>query len=233
MEYKSIGIYVLCRIPSIGDVAYFRREAQLKGTRNISPDQKNITLYIDEVKLGEHNDRPNLDRLIGDAEIGKVDHIIIADVLDLWHSPQKVFFAMQKLKQLAVPVTMLSFPTSQYWSLRNPVPFDDWEGSLILNLLHARRLAEDLQFVFDNYDTLEERVRNGIISRCIDPEMIEEYLLFYYLEPRDMEISDFAKLIGVETNDIEILKECWLPNAKPSDDMIRILGKELIAFYLA
>lgn len=233
MDYKNIGIYALCRILSIGDIEHFRREARFKGTRNISPDQENITLYIDEVKLGEHNDRTNLDRLIGDAESGKVDHIIIADVLDLWHSPQKVFDAMRKLKQLAVPVTMQSFPTSQYWALRNPVPFDDWEGSLIFNTLHAQRMVNDLQFVYENYDRLEERVRNGIISRCIDHEMVEEYLLFYYLEPRDMEIADFANLIGVETDDIDILKECWLPNAKQRDMMIEILGKELIAFFLA
>lgn len=233
MEYKNIGIYALCRIPTIGEVEHFRREAQFKGTRNVSWDKKNFTVYMDEARVGEHCDRPKLDQLIADAETGTVDHIIIADVLDLWHSPQKIYEAMKKLSQLETPVAMHSCPTSQYWTLRNPVPFDDWEGSLILNSLHARRLVDDLQFVYDNYDNLDERVRNGIISRCIDPEMIEEYLLFYYLEPRDMEVSDFAKLIGVETDDIEILKECWLPNAKPSDVMIRVLGKELLAFFLA
>lgn len=233
MEYKNIGVYVLCRIPAIGDTDYFQREAEFKGTRNISPDQKNITLYIDEVKVGEKSDRANLDRLLADAECGKVDHIIIADVLDLWHSPQRIFDTVQRLKQLETSVTIRSFPTSMYWTLRNPVPFDDWEGSLLLNSLHALRMVNDLQFVYDNYEVLSKRVRNGIIYRCIDPEMIEEYLLFYFLEPRDMEIEDFAKKIGIEADNIDAIKECWAPNVKQLDTMIDILGKEFVAFYLA
>lgn len=232
VEYKNIGVYVMCRIPTIGRAEYFRKEAYFKATRNFSPDQKNITMYMDEVRIGEECERSNLDRLIADAMEGKIDHIVIADVLDLWHSPQKIFDMVQMLKQQEKPVSIQSFPTSQYWTLRNPVPFDDREKSLLLNSLHALRMVNDLQFVYDNYDTLDRTVRNSLIYRSIDPEMMEEYLLFYYLEPRDMEIADFAKQIGVETTDIDVIKECWSPNVKQHDMMIDILGKEMIAFHL-
>lgn len=232
-EHKNIGVYVLCRILPNGEADYFRREAEWLGTRNIRPDQKNITLYTDEVRIGEKNNHTNLDRLIEDAVAGKVDHIIIANVLDLWHSPQKIFDTVQKLKQLETPVTIQSFPTSMYWTMRNPIPFDDWEGALLLNSLHALRMVNDLQFVYENYEVLSKRVRNGIIYRCIDPEMFEEYLLFYYLEPREMELKEFAQQAGLDTDDIDVIKECWSPSAKQHDAMIEIMGKEFVAFYLA
>lgn len=233
MEQGNIGIYSLCRILSVGDKDYFQNEAKHKALRHLAVDQKEYTLYMDEVKLGETSNRSELDRLFQDAKDGKIGHIVIADVLDLWHSPQKIYEMVQQVKSSNPATVIQAYPTSGYWSLRNPVPFDDWENSLILNVLHAARTVNDLTFVYDNYKTLDKRVRNIIISRSIDPEMIEDYLVSFYLESRNMESDEFARQIGIEGNSIDLIVDCWRPNIKQQDMMIEIFGKELIAFYLA
>lgn len=233
MEYKNIGVYVLCRIPTVGKAEHFRKEAEYRATRNFSSDQKEYGLYMDEVKLGETSNRSELERLFQDAIDGKIGHIIIADVLDLWHSPQKIYEMVQQVKISNPTVIIQAYPSSGYWSLRNPVPFDDWEKSILLNTLHAARVVNDLTFVYENYESLDRNVRNIIISRSIDPEMIEEYLVSYYLESRNMESDEFAGQIGIEGNSIDLIVDCWRPNVKQQAVMIEIFGKELIAFYLA
>ena len=134
MERGNVGVYSLCRILSVGDKDYFRNEAKRKALRHLAVDLKEYSTYMDEVRVGKTSNRSELNRLFQDAIDGKIGHLIIADVLDLWHSPQKIYEMVQEVKASNPAAIIQVYPSSGYWSLRNPVPFDDWEKSLVLNV---------------------------------------------------------------------------------------------------
>lgn len=232
MEDK-IGVYCICRTLPVGDHEFFWREARAKALRHLTMEQTNYALYMDEMKAGQKCDQIELKRLFQDAKDGKIDHIVIADVRDLWSSPQRTYQEVEKLKRERPTISIHGFPPSRYWSLRFYVPSDDWEGALVCHSLRVQYMSNVLQFVYDNYEGLDKKVRNSLISQQIDSEMLEDYLITYYLEPRNMEDEDFAKMIGIEADNIDYIVDCWRPNVKQQDTMIEILGKDLIAFYMA
>lgn len=233
MKNEEIAVYSLCRISPKGDIEHYRREAKSKCWQNLHPDEENIHLYVDEVIIGEKSERTELNRMFQDTIDGKFDRIIISDVLDLWHSPQKILDTLQTINQSKKAVTILSFPPSDYWQMYYPASHDGYEGQLIYQSLQAYTMVNELQFLYDNYDLLSKEMRNKIIAQNIDPDMFEQYLIQYYLEPRDMEIENFADSIGIKSNNIDVIKECWCPSIKLQDLIIEMFGKEFIAYYLA
>lgn len=232
MQYNNVGVYHICRKLKGHDDDYFRREAHADLHLLTDPEWKSVTVYMDEAEIGSRCGRAELNRMFSNAAAGILDHIRIHSYFDLWHDAKTTMDAINKL-WAANPTIGISFHSSAQDRYPNRpwdkcLPFD----RLAHELMELQRMDGELRFLQEFYYQISPALRIAMLQYFIDPYKLENFLEFFYLEPKGMELEDLVTMLGLPPEDIALIKFC----AEPSDDsyakILEWIWQDLLAYFL-
>lgn len=231
VNYRNIGIYSICRIMPDGDAETYRKYAEAEVLALFNPKEKNYTLYMDEVVLGQKCERKELDRMIEDALSGKIDFILIAEAGDLWHSPQKVWDTICRLRKLETKVKIRCHTENQYWHQidSNSKLFDE---PLIHKALKVSQRDTELQFLSANWDYISPYTQGEILARNIPSRLFGDVVMYHTFNMPDEEYETFIKSFGEDKQNIDDVIDCWDRRSPCFDTAVEIMAEKIITYFL-
>lgn len=232
MQYENVGVYNICRILKGYDKEYFYEVANRERSYLINESWGKVTAYMDEAEIGSVCARTELSRMFADAAAGKLDHIRIHSYYDMWHDPQIAVEEICKLRE-ANPTIEISF----YLSAQDKYPLRIWDkhlsfDRLVLEMLDLSKMVGDLRCIQSCYYQLSPQVRNMILQHNINPYKLVDFLDFFYLEPKGLELEDLEKTLGLSKNDIELIRFAADPSDEGYAKLMDWILQDLLAYYL-
>lgn len=232
MQYKNVGVYYICRKLKGYDEDYFRQAANREISYLKDQEWENVATYIDEVEIGSSCRRSALSQMFSDAAAGKLDHIRIHSYFDLWHDAKTTMDAINKLWEANPAIEF-----SMCFSARDCIPHKDWDNStpfdsLAMDMLDLQRMDGELRFLQEYYHQISPAKRNMILQYFIDPYKLENFLEFFYLEPKGMELEDLEKMLGLSKEDVELIRLCAVMSDEGFAKLMKWIWQDLLAYYL-
>lgn len=231
--YKNVGVYVLCRIGKYADAESYHHNA--KANYFVPSDEvwENIIFYTDDIELGKVSDRANLQKLINDAMFGKIDRIYIHTMWDFWHNPQRLFDTVRNLNSLPNPVNM----TVNSQRKNPPMMMSSMDELglfyMLQEILANQETENSFMFAAANWDYISDKLKKLMVSSQIEADMLYSYFIDFQMSPRDVEWADLQKEIGLSDEDINCVRECWIPS---DEGLVKILNwseNQILHYYLA
>lgn len=228
---KNVGIYGVCRIVPYGNTEIYRKYAEAEMAKFINTKETNYTIYMDEVILGEKCAHKELERMVEDAIAGKIDHILISEAGDLWHSPQKVWDTICRLRKLNNTVKIRCYSEDQrlLWSDTNSKLFDE---AVIQKAFKVKQRDTELQFLSENMECISPYAKGEILSRNITPHLFGDVIMHQTFNMSDEEYEDFIKNFGEDMNSINDVIDCWDRRSPYFDKAVELMTENIIAYFL-
>lgn len=232
MQYKNVGVYYICRKLKGYDEDYFLQTANREISYLKDQEWENVTTYIDEVEIGSACSRSALSQMFSDAAAGKLDHIRIHSYIDLWHDAKTTIDAINKLHEVNPSVEI-----SVHGSISERLLLDYWDDSpsfdrITVELLELQRMDGELRFLQEYYQQISPKLRNNMLQFFIGPDKLENFLEFFYLEPKGMELEDLEKMLGLSKEDVELIRLCAVMSDEGFAKLMKWIWQDLLAYYL-
>lgn len=232
MKYKNVGVYHICRKLKGYDDDCFRRVVNSELNYLSDQDWDNVTTYIDEVEIGSPCNRSALSQMFADAAAGKLDHIRIHSYFDLWHDAKTTIDAINKLHEVNPSVDI-----SVHGSISERLLLEFWDDSpsfdrMTVELLELQRMDGELRFLQGYYQQISPKLRNNMLQFFIDPYKLENFLEFFYLEPKGLELEDLEKMLGLAKEDVELIRLCAVMSDEGFAKLMEWIWQDLLAYYL-
>lgn len=232
MKFKNVGVYHICRKLKGYDDDCFRRVVNMELNCLRDQNWENVTTYIDEVEIGSPCNRFALRQMFSDAAAGKLDHIRIHSYFDLWHDAKTTMDAISELWKVNPTIEI-----SMYFSAHDRIPHNDWDSStpfdsVAMDILSLQRMDGELRFLQEYYHQISPALRDLILQFFIDPYKLENFLEFFYLEPKGLELEDLEKMLGLSREDVELIRLCAVMSDEGFAKLMEWIWQDLLAYYL-
>lgn len=90
----------------------------------------------------------------------------------------------------------------------------------------------ELRFLQEYYQQISPKLRNNMLQFFIGPDKLENFLEFFYLEPKGMELEDLEKMLGLSKEDVELIRLCAVMSDEGFAKLMKWIWQDLLAYYL-